>query len=167
MRLVPALLAGVVAAPAPAADTPVRLAHWNLAPSGWTGSAVRDATATLTADRWAYLLAAAGAADVEVSATLTVREPGRHKSFSGQNWSVWPDKTFGDQGWDAAHLLRAGDGSGYQVQVSATLGEVALVTYTAGGYVRSVPLALDKGARCRSRPASGPTGSRSLLTGWR
>jgi hypothetical protein len=123
---------------------PARLADWRREPPGWAGAAVRDAAASLTADRWSYLVAPGRTGDVELTATLTVREPGRLKSFFGESWSVWPDKTFGDQGWDTGLLLRAGEASGYRVQVSASRGEVGLVKFPAGGYVRSVPLGVGK-----------------------
>jgi hypothetical protein len=71
-----------------------------------TGAQVKDAAATLTADKWSYLHALTAAADVEASATVTVREPGKQKAFFGESWSVWPEKTFDDQGWDAGLLLR-------------------------------------------------------------
>ncbi len=63
-----------------AVDPPARLADWTASPPGWKGATVAHGRATLTADQWSYLLAPAGAADVEVSATLTIREPGRHKA---------------------------------------------------------------------------------------
>jgi len=140
---VAALCVALLAAPSPA-DPNAPLAGWTPTPATWKGAAVKDGVWTLTADRWSYLVGPEKAADVEVSATLTVREPGKLKSFFGESWSVWPDKTFGDQGWDAALLLRAGEASGYRVQVSVPLGEVSLVKFPAGGYVRSVPLAVKK-----------------------
>jgi hypothetical protein len=143
--LVAGLGVALFAAPS-SAELNAPLADWTPTPAAWKGAAVKEGIATLTADRWSYLLAPETAADVEVSASLTVREPGKFKSFFGENWSVWPDKTFGDQGWDAAIVLRADDNSGYRVQASASLGEVALVKFPAGGYVRSVPLALKKDA---------------------
>jgi len=145
MRLITALLVTLLSLGSlRAADPPARFADWTPAPSGWKGVTVTASNATLTADKWSYLLAPAGVADVEVSATFSVREPGKLKSFFGESWSVWPDKTFGDHGWDACILLRAGEKSGYRVQVSAALGEVALVKFPAGGYVRSVPLPIGK-----------------------
>jgi hypothetical protein len=144
MRFFISLLATAFAAGAVAADPNAPLAGWTPTPAAWNGASVKDGAATLTADRWSYLLSPEKTADVEVSAVVTVREPGKQKSFFGESWSVWPDKTFGDQGWDACILMRAGVNSGYRVQVSASLGEVALVKFPAGGYVRSVPLAIKK-----------------------
>ena len=146
MRLALALLATVTALGPVAADPPPPLTGWTPSPAGWKGAQVKDGVAALTADRWSHLLAPTAPADVELTATVTVREPGKLKAYFGESWSVWPDKTFGDQGWDAAFLLRAGENSGYRVQASLALGEVALVKFPAGGYVRSVPLPVKKGA---------------------
>lgn len=126
------------------AEPPVRFVEWNRTPPEWKGATLADDTATLTAQTWAYLTSGVGSVDVEVSATITVREPGKLKSYFGEFWSVWPDKTVDDQGWDAGILLRAGEAAGYRIQVSASLGELALVKFPAGGYVRSVPLAIKK-----------------------
>lgn len=109
-----------------AADTETRVANWNPVPSAWKGAKIADGTATMTADHWSYLMAPSNITDAEVAATVTIREPGRLKSFFGQSWSVWPDKTYSDGGWDAGFLLRGGDGSGYRVQASAALGEICL-----------------------------------------
>lgn len=127
-----------------AAESPAGLSGWSRVPLDWREVTLAGDTATLTARKWSFLQSATAPADLEVSVTLTVREPGRLKSFFGESWSVWPDKTVDDQGWDAGLLLRAGETSGYRVQLSATLGEVALVKFPAGGYVRSVPLAIRK-----------------------
>src|SRR5262249_41184258 len=58
----------------------------------------------------------------------------------------WPDPTWGDGGFEAALLLRAGGDStppvrrwGYRVQLSHKYQEVALVKYPEGGYLQSVP----------------------------
>ncbi len=123
-----------------AAESPTGVSGWSRIPLDWKEATVAGDTATLTARKWSYLQSETTPADVEVSATITVREPRKLKSFFGESWSVWPDKTVDDQGWDAGLLLRAGETSGYRVQVSATLGEVALVKFPAGGYVRSIPV---------------------------
>ena len=144
MRLFISLLAtAFLAAPASAEPT-APLADWTPTPAAWKGAAVKDGTVTLTADRWSYLLAPEKSADVEVSATVTVREPGKQKSFFGESWSVWPDKAFGDQGWDACLLLRAGGGVGLPGARVGLARRVALVKFPAGGYVRSVPLPVKK-----------------------
>ena len=152
-----------------AADPAAPLADWTPAPAGLKVP-VKDGTATLTAARWAYLLAPDRVADVELAATVTVREPGRHADFFGKSWSVWPDKTVNDQGWDAGLLLRAGDGTGYRVQVSAALGEVALVKFPAGGYVRSAPCPIKPGvplaltARVRANRVTVLAGGKELMS---
>src|SRR5439155_1401294 len=104
MRLSLALLATVSALGPVAADPPAPLVDWTPSPVGWKGAQVKDAVATMTADKWSYLLAPTAPLDVELTATVTVREPGKLKTFFGESWSVWPDKTFGDQGWDACLL---------------------------------------------------------------
>jgi hypothetical protein len=100
---------------------------------------IRDGKAALTGDRWAFLLAPGESADVEIETTFTIETPASRFSFFGQSWSVWPDLTYSDQGFEVAVLARAGKDSGYRVQVSHSLQQVALVKYPNGGYVRSVP----------------------------
>jgi hypothetical protein len=120
------------------------LTDWARSPTEWKGATVKNGVATLTADRWSYLLS--GAPDhLEMSATITIREPGKQSRFFGEGWSVWPDRTFGDQGWDAALLLRSDDKSGYRVQLSHHLQQLAVVKYPGGGYLRSVacPIKID------------------------
>ena len=153
-----------------AAEPPTGVSGWSRIPLDWKDATVTGDTATLTARKWSYLQSATTPADVEVSATITVREPGKLKSFFGESWSVWPDKTVDDQGWDAGLLLRAGEASGYRVQVSATLGEVALVKFPAGGYVRSVPLGIRKDtplaltARVQANRVTVLAGGRQILS---
>jgi hypothetical protein len=129
-----------------AAASPARLSDWSRMPADWKEATVAGDTATLAARKWSFLQSATAPMDVEVSATIAIREPGKLRSFFGESWSVWPDKAVGDEGWDAGLLLRTGESTGYRIQVSATLGEVALVKFPAGGYVRSVPLAVRKDA---------------------
>jgi hypothetical protein len=119
------------------------LADWKPVPADWQRATIRNGTATLTSNAgksgWQYLLAPDPAKNVELSTTLTIRVPAKEFSFFGSGWSVWPDKLFGDRGWEACLLLRAGDKSGYRVQVSYKLQEIALVKFPDGGYLRSVP----------------------------
>jgi len=129
-----------------AVASPARLSDWSRMPADWKEATVAGDTATLAARKWSFLQSATAPMDVEVSATIAIREPGKLRSFFGEFWSVWPDKAVGDEGWDAGLLLRTGESTGYRIQVSATLGEVALVKFPAGGYVRSVPLAVRKDA---------------------
>ncbi len=127
-----------------AAGSTPGLAGWTPAPPAWKDATVSNETATLTARKWAYLMTPASVPDVEVSAIIQVREVGKLRSFFGESWSVWPDKAVDDHGWDAGLLLRATDGGGYRVQVSASLAEVAVVKFPSGGYVRSVPVIVGK-----------------------
>lgn len=95
--------------------------------------------AVVTSDGWGFLVAPGEAGDAEVEAVFTILEPAKRFRFFGEHWSVWPDLTYGDQGFEVALLLRAGKENGYRVQVSHALQEVALVKYRDGGYLRSVP----------------------------
>jgi hypothetical protein len=108
-------------------------------PRDLKSSAVADGRATLVADKWGFLLAPGEHADLALEASFTIDEPAKQFRYFGEHWSVWPDLSYGDQGWEAALLLRAGADSGYRVQVSHRLQEVALVKYPQGGYLRSVP----------------------------
>lgn len=117
------------------------LAQWQRMPKDWNGVSVVDGKATLSSGAWAYLVAPHEMAQAEVSATVVIDEPARQFRFFGESWSVWPDHTYGDQGYDAGLLLR-GDAkgtSGYRVQISHKLQEVTLVRFPDGGYLLSVP----------------------------
>ena len=115
--------------------------------------------ATLTGERWSFLLHKDDMADGELAATVTLLEPAKNLRFFGQGWSAWPDFTWPDGGFDAALLLRAGKEplvlpagvrvpkpyerpSGYRVQISHKYQEIALVKYPSGGYLQSVPCAI-------------------------
>ncbi len=91
---------------------------------------------------WSALLTPDDQSNVEVEATLTIQEPAKQFRFFGESWSVWPDLSFSDQGFEAAVLFRVGKDCGYRVQLSNKLQEVALVKYPNGGYLRSVPCAI-------------------------
>lgn len=108
-------------------------------PANAPGVRVADGKAVLTGDGWTYLTTAETPADVEVETVFTIQEPARSFGYFGQHWSVWPDLTYGDRGFEAGMLLRGGDDTGYRVQLSHRLQEVALVKFPSGGYLRSVP----------------------------
>lgn len=93
--------------------------------------------ATVTHDKWGFLLAPGEHDNVRIEATLTIQEPAKHHGFFGQHWSVWPDLTYSDGGFDAGLLLRGSKERGYRVQLSSSLQQVALVKYPDGGYLRS------------------------------
>ena len=105
------------------------------------GGPLADGKATLTHDKWGSLVTPGDHGDVEIAATVTIQEPAKQFGFFGQRWSVWPDPTYGDGGFEAGLLLRAGKDSGYRVQLSHKYQDVALVKYPDGGYLR----------RCRAR----------------
>jgi hypothetical protein len=64
----------------------------------------------------------------------------------GQSWSVWPDLTYGDGGFEAGFgvAVDAKNPAGYRVQLSHKYQCVALVRYPLGGYVRVVPCKIEK-----------------------
>jgi hypothetical protein len=111
-------------------------------PADLKGATLADGKATLTHDKWGYLVTPGDHGDVEIEATFTIQEPAKQFGFFGQHWSVWPDLTYSDQGFEASILARAGKESGYRVQISHSLQQVALVKYPDGGYLRSVPCAV-------------------------
>jgi hypothetical protein len=98
--------------------------------------------ATLSGEKWGFLSTPGDYDNVEIDATMTLQEPAKQFGFFGQHWSVWPDLSFPDQGFEAAMLLRADKDNGYRVQFSHALQQIALVKYRSGGYLRSVPCAL-------------------------
>ncbi len=118
-------------------------ADWQPSRPDWKGAVVKNDTAILIAEAgkggWRYLLSPDAAEHVELTASVTLRTPAKEFRFFGQGWSVWPDKLFADQGWEACLILRADEKSGYRVQVSHKLQELALVKFPDGGYLRSVP----------------------------
>lgn len=120
------------------------LTRWQPLPQSWKPVAAAPGEATLQNAGWAYLVTPGEHTNVEVSATVTIESPATQFRFFGETWSVWPDPTFGDQGFDVGLLLRADDKGtrGYRVQISTKLQEVALVRFPDGGYLRSVPCEL-------------------------
>jgi hypothetical protein len=102
-------------------------------------SEIAGGKATLSHDKWGFLLAPGEQDNVEIEATVTIQEPAKQFGFFGQHWSVWPDLTYSDGGFDAAILARGGKEKGYRVQLSHSLQQVALVKVPDGGYLRSVP----------------------------
>ncbi len=118
------------------------LKQWASSLLDWTGASVNETTATLSGEKWSYLRSPKEMPDVEVAATLTITEPAKQFRFFGESWSVWPDATFGDGGFEAALLLRAGTESGYRIQLSHKYQVLALVKWPEGGYVCVVPCAV-------------------------
>jgi hypothetical protein len=108
-------------------------------PADLKGVEIAGGKAMLTSDRWGFLLSPNDHADVEVEATLTIQQAATRFGFFGQSWSVWPDLTYPDQGFEAALLLRGDKDGGYRIQLSHSLQQIALVKYRNGGFLRSVP----------------------------
>jgi hypothetical protein len=137
--------------------TPV-FADWHASPKHFAGIMREKERITLDSTkwnapennpgRWAFTTSADEHADVALAATITIQQAAKSFRFFGESWSVWPDATYGDQGFEAALLVRAqpartaSDGvlhAGYRVQISHKYQCVALVKYPDGGYVRVVP----------------------------
>jgi hypothetical protein len=125
---------------------------WSRRPAEWREAEVENARASLRHDRWGYLVSPAEYADVELTATLTIKEAAKSTRFFGQTWSAWPDHTYADGGFEAGLILRGNDGDGsarrpvgYRVQLSHALQQVVLVKFPEGGYLRSVPCAVKLG----------------------
>ena len=108
-------------------------------PADLKGVELSGGKAAMTGDKWGFLLAHGEQDNFQVEATLSIQEQAKKFGFFGQSWSVWPDLTYSDQGFEAAILLRGGKDAGYRVQLSHALQQVALVKYPSGGYLRSVP----------------------------
>lgn len=127
------------------------VADWQPYPKGWNGATFVQKRATLTADKWSYLVAPDKITNGELSARVTILQPAKRFNFFGEGWSAWPDPTFGDGGFEAGLLLRSGTVSipfngqtitrevGYRVQLSHKYQAAALVKFPDGGYVRVVP----------------------------
>lgn len=118
------------------------LDRWAIFPGDWKGAVVNGSEASLNADKWSYLRSQEEFTNVDISATVKITEPAKQFGFFGSSWSAWPDATFGDRGFDAALFLRAGEKSGYRLQISHKLQCVALVKWPEGGYVSVVPCAV-------------------------
>lgn len=123
----------------------VDLSTWQPQPVDATKTQVTGGVASIEHEKWGYLVSPADHADVEISAVVTIGAETKRKQFFGQSWSVWPDATLPDGGFEAGLLLRGieGDGKtrksvGYRVQLSHALQQVVLVRFPEGGYLRAV-----------------------------
>lgn len=105
----------------------------------WKGAATADGKVTMTADKWSFLIAPDEQVHVELSANITIAEAAKQFQFFGNGWSAWPPADWGDQGFEAALLVRGSKDSGFRVQLSHKQQTVALVKYPDGGYLRVVP----------------------------
>lgn len=115
------------------------LTKWSPVPADWKGASVTEGSAKLSGEKWSYLLSPNAQPDVEISASFTIAEAAKRFHYFGESWSVWPDATFGDGGFEAALLLRACDRSGYRIQFSHKYQMLALVKWPEGSFVRVVP----------------------------
>jgi len=102
---------------------------------------VVDGKASIHADAWEFLTTPDDHPHVELTATFSIVKPARRFGFFGESWSVWPDPTNGDGGYEAGILVRGGADrkSGYRIQWSHKYQSLALVKFPSGGYLRVVP----------------------------
>ncbi|MFM8569955.1 MAG: hypothetical protein ACKOAU_00005, partial [Pirellula sp.] len=126
---------------------------WQKRPDQLRSASVTQETATLQSAEWEYLVAPGIAANIEVSANVTIETPASQFDFFGSSWSAWPDPKYGDRGFDASIILRSSEdgSSGYRVQLSSKYQEVALVRFPDGGYLRSIPCVIKTQAPIRVR----------------
>jgi len=104
----------------------------------FSSATVETNKATLTSEKWAFLRDKIEASDIALSADITHLTAAKNQRYFGVSWSVWPDWSVPDGGFDAGLLLRGGESSGYRIQLSHKYQEVTLVKYPDGGYLRSV-----------------------------
>ena len=95
----------------------------------------------LQGNEWSCLASTNSLSDCEFEVMLSIESAATQFNFFGSGWSAWPDPKFGDQGFEAALLLRAAanGSSGYRLQFSTKYPECALVRFPDGGYLKSVP----------------------------
>jgi len=148
----PVCFALVGVAPAAEAD----FAKWAVVPAEFTGGQAEAGKLTLTSGsfrtaqaqpgQWVGWFTASPARDLEIQATVTVTRLASDFGWFGQSWSVWPDPTYGDGGFEAGIGLAVDpkNALGYRVQFSHQYQCVALVRYPQGGYVRVVPCKIEK-----------------------
>ncbi len=105
-------------------------------PADFKGFKIEAGKVRMTSPSWSFLLGKEQREHFEFRATATILEPAKTFRFFGESWSVWPDPTCPDGGYEAGLLLRAGEKSGYRVQLSHKYQDVALVKYPQGGYLR-------------------------------
>lgn len=149
------LVLGLVAGVRAAEDD---LTKWTPTPTEFTGGKVEAGVLTLSSGtfriaephpwQWVGWWTPSPTRDVEIHAHVTITRPAADLHWFGQSWSVWPDPTYSDGGFEAGLgvALNASRTEGYRVQFSHKYQCVALVRYPLGGYVRVVPckIAMDK-----------------------
>ena len=125
----------LIAATSPAQE----IAKWTARPAEWKGAVVTDGKVAMTADKWSFLIAPDEHTHIELSANVTIAEAAKQFQFFGNGWSAWPPPDWGDQGFEAALLVRGAKDSGFRVQLSHKQQTIGLVKYPDGGYLRVVP----------------------------
>jgi hypothetical protein len=137
MRLSP-LVCLLLALPA-RAETPTDLSALARSRGDFPGATIARDRATLSSSPWAFLRTKEPLADLSLSLSCTILELAKEHRFFGSSWSVWPDPTFGDQGYEVGVVLREQSRQGYRVQLSHRYQDLALVRYPAGGFLRVAP----------------------------
>ena len=96
--------------------------------------------------KWVGWFTESPARDVDITARVTLTRLAIDFGWFGQSWSVWPDPTYGDGGFEAGIGLAIDpkNSAGYRVQFSHKYQCVALVRYPNGGYVRVVACKIEK-----------------------
>lgn len=96
--------------------------------------------------KWVGWFTESPARDLEIQANVRITRLATDFGWFGQSWSVWPDPTYGDSGFEAGIGLAIDhkNQSGYRVQFSQKYQSVALVRYPLGGYVRVAPCTIEK-----------------------
>lgn len=134
-------------------------ASWAPTPSTFAGIVTDAGTLSLVgasnanAYRYGGAHQALGGGNSVLDFGVTLRAPTNQTStFFGFDWSVWPDKSVSDSGYDVAVWIRSTFAgglplTGYRLQFSSYYQDLALVKWPTGGYVRSRPLALAVGQR--------------------
>lgn len=113
-------------------------------PADFRGAVVEKESARLTAPLgWGTLQTKVSHKNATVTARLVIEQPAKSTRFFGESWSVWPDATYSDGGFDGGVVVRASADSGYRIQLSHKLQEVTLVKWPQGGYLRSVPCRIE------------------------
>ena len=131
---------------------PVDLASWTKSPgkadaNGFAVEVEGTAATLKNSGEWSYLRSADNLGSDSFEATITIEKPATQFGFFGQSWSVWPDHSFGDRGFEASLLLARRDAdqrpSGRRVQLSHKYQCLALVDFPQRGYVQVVPCPIE------------------------
>lgn len=114
----------------------------------WGDGAMYNGAAPM---RYAGLVRDVPSGNGELRFRFAVRQATDRLDYHGQGWAIFQAQDFADGGYDLGAWVRttfvAGKpATGYRVQFSKAWGDVTLVKFPGGGYVRSaqLPLAIDQ-----------------------